>query len=101
MITKHEPARRLGTDLGCMAKFSPHTSSSVGASRSPCVRDSNTAHSVELATVWTKCVADGEEIEKTNNGRTPMARTTDVEMAEPDVSTIEIRMLAWSDRPQS
>lgn len=77
-----------------MAKFSPHTSSSAGVSNSPCDRDSNTAHSVELATVWMKYVADGEVVEKINSGNMPIATTAEAELTGPDVSATEMRRLA-------
>lgn len=54
-------------------------------SKSPCSRDSNTAHRVELAKAWMKYVADGDEAEKSNSGSTLIAMTAEAEPMGPDV----------------
>lgn len=77
-----------------MAKPSPITRSSVGASNSPCNKVSNTANSVELTTVWMKYVEDGDVVENINNGNMPIATAAEAELIGPDFSTIEMRMFS-------
>lgn len=82
---RHEPATMEGVvHLGRAVNFSRNASSRVGVSKSPCSRDSNTAHSVVMAKAWMKYVAD-DEAEKSNSGSALIAMTAEAEPTVPDV----------------